>query len=75
MQIAGSIILADSCLTGACLQPNLNDQSCLIVRICGQSSLLLLCQYSVPDEQAVLWAEALYSAIKPEQTLVLASQV
>ncbi|KAK9839987.1 hypothetical protein WJX74_001518 [Apatococcus lobatus] len=74
LEIAGSIIVVDHSLAGVCLQPHLKDSTCLSVRVNGQSSLLLLCQYAVPDEQAVLWAEAVYSAIRPEQTLIFASQ-
>ena len=75
MQIVGSMILADHSLAGACLQPNMRDSTCLIVRIRGQSSLLLLCQYSVAEDQAVLWAQVLYSSVSPKQTIILAGQV
>lgn len=75
MQIVGCITLADHSLAGACLQPNLKDSTCLIVKVRGQSSWLLLCQYSVAENQAVLWAEVLYSAIRPKQTMILAGQV
>lgn len=75
MQTVGSMILADHSLAGACLQPNLKDSTCLMVRAGGQSSLLLLCQYSVAEDQAVLWAEVLYSSVRPNQTIILAGQV
>ena len=75
MQIVGSILLPDHSLAGVCLQPSLKDSTCLIVKVAGQSSLLLLCQYSVPDEKAAAWAETLFHHVKPEQTLILASQV
>ncbi|KAK9866447.1 hypothetical protein WJX84_008791 [Apatococcus fuscideae] len=74
LEIVGSIILANHSLASSCLHPNLKDSTCLLVRAVGQPSLLVLCQYPVPDEQAVLWAETLYAHIKPEQTLIFASQ-